>query len=172
MRLIEKMITAKNNNGWGYVPWINAETNWDNVNYTCPSNFSQSDCNGQLIRWHAMQYAYQGGAGGAIHIGWYSWPNIASYDPYYYTMMQWFTGSTFTASCSSTGNVWTCQLTESNGATALLVWNANGKGTYTPAPQYVDYKEMDGTYGGTTVQISPGQTTAIGYVPIMFETVP
>jgi hypothetical protein len=33
----------------------------------------------------------------------------------------------------------------------------------------VRYKKFDGTFGGSTVRISRGQTTIIGYVPYMFE---
>lgn len=170
LSVIEKMVNVKNNNGWNTTPWMNTETNWDNVTFECSSNYSQDDCDGQVVRWHVMQYAYQGGAGGAVQINWYNWPSITNYDTYYYTMMQWLVGSIFSVSCSTTGNVWTCPLTESNGTTALIVWNATGNAQYTPGTQYVDYKEMNGTYGGTTVQISPGQATTIGYVPIMFET--
>lgn len=172
MPIIEKMVTAKNNSGWTNTPWMNGETNWDNLTFQCPSNYTQDDCNGQVVRWFIMQYAYQGGAGGAVQIGWYSWPSITNYDAYYYTMMQWLVGSTFTVSCSTNGNVWTCPLTESDGTSALVVWNGTGDVQYTPAPQYVDYKDMDGTFGGSTVQISPGQSTTIGYIPIMFETAP
>lgn len=170
MSEVEKMVSTKNSSGWTTTPWMNTETNWDHTTHECSSNFSQDDCNGQLVRWHVMQYAYQGGVGGAVGIDWYFWPSIENYDTYYYTMMQWLVGSNFTVSCSTSGNVWTCPLTESNGTAALVVWNATGNAQYKPGTQYVDYKEMNGTYGGTTVQISPGQTTTIGYVPIMFET--
>jgi hypothetical protein len=34
----------------------------------------------------------------------------------------------------------------------------------------VDYKYFNGTYGGSTEDITPGQTTTIGLVPIMFES--
>jgi len=169
---IEKMVDAKNKQGWTTTPWMNGETNWDNLTFQCSSNYSQDDCNGQVVRWFVMQYAYQGGGGGAVQIGWFNWPSMTNYDPYYYTMMQWLVGSTFTVSCSTSGNVWTCPVTESNGVSALIVWNGKGHAHYRPADQYVDYKEMDGTYGGQTVQISPGQTTTIGYIPIMFESAP
>jgi hypothetical protein len=52
-----------------------------------------------------LQYAYQGDAGGAFHVGWYNWDSISrgGYDTYYYTMMRWLTGATFTASCTNKG---------------------------------------------------------------------
>jgi hypothetical protein len=52
------------------------------------------------------------------------------YDTYYYRMMQWLTGATFTASCPNSGTVWTCPLTEAGGANALIVWNTVGDSDY------------------------------------------
>lgn len=169
INMIARMVQTKNNAGWTTTPWMNSESNFSPTTDVCTS--SAEDCHGQLVRWHFLQYAYQGGAGGAFHVGWYNWPSISSggYDTYYYTMMQWLVGSTFTASCSSSGTVWSCPLTESNGHSALIVWDSNGTSRYTPATQYVDYKEFNGTYGGATVKIQPGQVTNIGLIPIMFE---
>jgi hypothetical protein len=170
INMIMKMVKTKNDAGWTTTPWMNTETNFEVTTNICTS--STTDCEGQLVRWHVLQYAYQGGAGGAFHVGWYNWPSEAPYDTYYYTMMQWLVGSTFTASCSSSGTVWTCPLTESNGATALVVWDSNGNSYYTPASQYIDYKEFNGTDGGKSVTISSGQKTTIGQIPVMFETKP
>lgn len=171
-RMISRMVDAKNQGGWTKAPWMNTETNFDVNTYVCPS--TPEDCDGQLVRWHVLQYAYQGGAGGAFHVGWYYWPTITAngYDTYYYTMMQWIEGGTFTASCTNvTGTtIWTCPLNEGTGATALIVWNASGNSSYTPATQYIDYKSFNGTYGGTKTSISPGEATTIGLIPIMFET--
>ena len=121
------------------------------------------------MRWHVLQLAYQGGNGGAVNVGWYNWPSINNYDTFYYTMMQWLIGGNFTTSCSSSGTVWTCPFHEGNGHSALIVWDSNGTSRYTPATQYVDYKEFNGTYGGAKVTIQPGQLTNIGLIPIMFE---
>lgn len=173
MNMIQSMVSAKNANGWTTTPWMNTETNFEVTTDVCSSQYTTQDCDGQLVRWHVLQFAYQGGAGGAFHVGWYNWDSITKggYDTFYYTMMQWLVGSTFTASCSSNsnGNVWTCPLTESNGHSALIVWDPSGNSVYTPASQYVDYKEFNGTYGGATKTISPGQATTIGVIPIMFE---
>jgi hypothetical protein len=171
INMIARMINTKNAAGWTTTPWMNTETNFE-VSDVCTS--SVIDCQGQLVRWHVLQYAYQGGGGGAFHVGWYNWPSIQSggYDTYYYTMMQWLTGATFSASCTSSGTIWTCPLTEASGATALIVWNSNGNSTYTPASQYVDYREFNGTYGGATNTISSEEATTIGLIPIMFETKP
>jgi hypothetical protein len=168
--MIENMVNTKNKAGWTTTPWMNTETNFEVGTDVCTS--TAEDCDGQLVRWHVLQYAYQGGGGGAFHVGWYNWPSInaGGYDTYYYTMMKWLTGATFSASCSSSGTVWTCPLTEASGATALIVWNTAGNSSYTPATQYLDYREFNGTYGGATEKISAGQSTTIGLIPIMFES--
>jgi hypothetical protein len=171
--MLRSMLNAKNANGWTKTPWLNSETGYNNVTFTCSAQFSPEDCRGQLVRWHVLQYAYQGGSGGAFHVGWFVWQQsipIGGYDTYYYTMMQWLTRATFTASCTNQGTVWTCPLTEASGATALIVWNVGGDKDYKPATKYLDYKSFNGTYGGETKKISPGETTTIGFVPVMFES--
>ena len=172
MSVVVQMIKAKNDNGWTNVPWLVSETNYDVNTYACSSQYTPAECEGQLVRWHVLLYAYQGGTGGADLVGWYNWPTIigTGYDTFYYTMMQWLSGSTFTASCTNNGTVYTCPLTESKGANGLVVWNTAGSSRYTPASQYVNYRKFNGTYGGATVSISSGQATAIGVIPIMFQT--
>jgi len=170
--MLRSMLDTKNSNGWTKTPWMNTETNYNNVTFTCSGQFNPEDCRGQLVRWHVLQYAYQGGAGGAFHVGWYQWKSISTggYDTYYYTMMKWLTGATFAASCSNNGNLWSCPLREADGTKALIVWNPAGNSRYKPGPQYVDYKYFNGTPGGATKYISSQQPTAIGVVPIMFES--
>lgn len=172
LSMLSKMVSTKNTNAWPTTPWINSETNYNNFTFTCNPQFTVEDCEGQIVRWHVLQFAYQGGAGGAAFIGWYNWPSIdnGGYDTYYYTMMQWLRGATFTASCTNVGTVWSCPLAEPAGGSALIVWDTAGNSSYTPASQYVDYHEFNGTYGGASVAISPGQTTTIGVIPVMFET--
>jgi hypothetical protein len=178
IRMVERMVAAKNNAaGWTNTPWMNSETNFQNVGvYSCSTLYSRADCQGQIVRWHVLQYALQaggGGGGGAFFIGWFDWDNSISdggYDTYYYTMMQWLTGGTFTAPCANKGTVYTCPLKEPSGTLALIVWNAAGDSDYKPATEYVDYKYFNDTYGGATKSISPGQATRIGVQPVMFES--
>jgi hypothetical protein len=175
INMVRRMLATKNLNGWTNAPWMNTETNFINTTDTCDTAFTVADCQGQLVRWHVLQYAMQGTAGrGAFNVSWFNWDSIRSggYDTYYYTMMQWLTGTTFTGSCTNTnkGTVWTCPLTEANGATALIVWDAAGRSRYRPTTEYVAYKYFDGTYGGRTRSITPGQTTTIGVQPIMMES--
>jgi hypothetical protein len=172
MGMVQYMLDTKNANGWTTTPWMNTETGYDPFTFTCSTQYTAEDCRGQLVRWHVLQYAYQGGGGGAFHVGWFNWDSISvgGYDTYYYTMMQWLTGATFTASCTNSGNVWTCPLKEASGATALIVWDAVGDSQYTPASEYVDYRKFNGTYGGETIPISPRESVPIAYVPVMLET--
>ncbi len=184
--LVARMLKTKDEYGWTTTPWMNTETNFDNHTAAgtssctpgsttcdvCDSIYTPSECGGMLVRWHVLQYAYQGGSGGAINVGWFNWPSITAinnYDTYYYTMMQWLTGATFTTSCTSSGTVYTCPLTESNGASALIVWDTSGDSVYTPATEYVDYKKFNNTYGGAKTTISAGKATTIGVVPVIFE---
>jgi hypothetical protein len=172
LEMLQKMLSIKNANGWSTTPWMNTETNFDNITFTCSTQYSAEDCRGQFVRWHVLQYAYQGGGGGAFNIGWFKWESAISggYDTYDQTLMQWLTGATFTASCSSTGTVWTCPLREANGSSALIVWNTAGDSQYTAANEYVDYRSFNGTYVGATQSMTSGQSTTIGVVPIMFES--
>lgn len=175
MGMVENMVTTKNNNGWTTTPWMNTETNFVNTTLACAPQYTTQECDGQFVRWFVLQFAYQGGAGGAYNVGWYDWDTIASggYDTYYDTLMQWLVGGTFTSSCANAkgSTVWTCPITLATGASGLIVWDTSGNSTYTPAQQYLSYRAFDGTYGGDTVTISAGQATTIGVIPIMFQTV-
>lgn len=169
MAVIEKMVATKNANGWTSTPWINSETQF-NEQYTCV--LTALECASQLVRWHFLQFAYQGGAGGPFNIGWYDWNDsiqLGGYDTYYYTMMKWLIGAHFTASCTNNGTVWSCPLTEADGTNALIVWNTAGDSSYKPAAQYVDYRNFNGTYGGGTHNISAGQAITINTFPVMLE---
>ena len=171
MGMVQHMLDTKNANGWDTTPWMNTETGYNIGPFTCSTQYTAEDCSGQLVRWHVLQYAYQGGGGGAYQVGWFNWKSFSSgYDTYYYTMMQWLTGASFTTSCSNQGTVWSCPLTQASGNMALIVWDSAGKSQYTPASEYVDYKFFNATYGGATDAISAGQGTTIGVVPIMFES--
>jgi hypothetical protein len=170
--MLRSMLNTKNDNGWTTTPWMNTETGFDNHTFMCSMQFNPEDCRGQFVRWHVLQYAYQGGAGGAFHVGWFNWKSIhdGDYDTFYYTMMQWLTGATFTASCTNQGTVWTCPLTQASGANALIVWDTAGRSHYKPAPEYVRYRKFSGNYGGQLKTVSPGETITIGWVPFMFES--
>jgi hypothetical protein len=172
MGWVQDILDTKNANGWTTTPWMNTETGYSLPAFTCSTQYTAEDCRGQLVRWHVLQYAYQGGGGGAYHVGWFNWKVFSSggYDTTYYTMMQWLIGASFTTSCTNQGTVWSCPLTEASGNMALIAWDTAGNSQYTPASEYVDYQYFNGTYGGATEAISAGQGTTVGVVPIMFES--
>ena len=172
MSMLRSMLNVKNNNGWTTTPWMNTETGYDNLTFSCSTQFSAEDCRGQLVRWHVLQYAYQGGAGGAFLVGWYKWDSITSdqdLDPFYYTMMEWLTGATFSASCTNQGTVWSCPLTQADGTKSLIVWNTAGRSHYKPAAEYTRYKKFNAWFGGANKTVAPGESIVIGVVPFMFE---
>ena len=173
MEMVQHMLDTKNANGWATTPWMNTETGFNIGTFTCSTQYTPEDCRGQLVRWHILQYANQADGGGAYQVGWFNWKSFSSggYDSTYYTMMQWLSGASFTASCTNQGTVWSCPLTEASGNKALIVWDTAGYSGYTPAPQYRRVKKfLDGIYGGLNIPIPPGQWQKIGVVPFMFES--
>jgi len=170
--MLKKMMDTKNANGWTTTPWMNTETNYDHLTWTCSTQYSLEDCRGQFVRWHVLQYAYQGGGEGASYVGWFKWDSdlTGHYNTYLYTMMQWLTGATFTASCTNNGTVWTCPLTEADGTNALIVWDTAGPSRYQPADEYVRLRKFNGTNGGQTKTVTPGARITIGVVPFLLES--
>jgi hypothetical protein len=57
LRLLQSMLKTKNANGWTTNPWMNTETNYDHITFTCSTQFTLEDCRGQFVRWHVPQYA-------------------------------------------------------------------------------------------------------------------
>jgi hypothetical protein len=169
---LKRMVDTKNANGWTTTPWMDTETNYDNLTFTCSTQYTLEDCRGQFVRWHVLQYAYQGGAGGAFYIGWFKWDSdlTGHYNTYLYTMMQWLTGATFTASCSNQGTVWTCPLIEAGGTHALIVWDTAGPSPYKAGDEFVRLRKFNGTNGGQMKTIPGGATITIGVVPFLLES--
>jgi hypothetical protein len=78
LRMLQSMLKPKNANGWTTTPWMNTETNYDHITFTCSTQFTLEDCRGQFARWHVLQDAKQGGAGGAFNVGWFKWETIST----------------------------------------------------------------------------------------------
>ena len=82
----------------------------------------------------------------------------------------WMVGATMPSpgcvivSGSGYNAVWTCPLTRSGGYKALAVWNAAGPSSYTPAPGYIQYRDLA---GGVTPVTGP---ITIGLQPVLLET--
>jgi hypothetical protein len=163
--LIKRMVDMKNKTtDWNNTPWINSETGFDPYKFVCDSRYASEDCVGQMVRWHVLHFAY-----GAQHLSWFFFNTTigrnTEFANAYKTMMEWLVGGRFTAECSAKGDVYTCPFIQANGHHALLVWSTSGKGTYPPATQHVDYKDLS----GNTTKISPGRPVTIGVKPVMFE---
>jgi hypothetical protein len=77
----------------------------------------------------------------------------------------WLVGATLTGPCKiATGGIWTCGLTRPNGYQGLIAWTTSGTRPYTPAQQYLQYRDLA---GGTTPVHG---TVTLGEKPILFET--
>src|SRR5271166_1584581 len=155
--------------GWQNLPWANSETNFDGspqLNYTCPTTYSPSDCTGQIVRWQLLH-----DSNGAAGVYWYKWNETIggnpNYEPVYSQMMQLLDGGRFTAPCSANGTVWTCPFTK-NSTSKLWVWTTTdpAAASFTVPAGFVDY--IDLTSGAPTT-VSVGQSIAIGNIPIMLE---
>jgi hypothetical protein len=75
------------------------------------------------------------------------------------TVEGWLSGATFRG-CSTDGNLWTCNVTTTAGATARIVWVRT-----TPVPNY-------STAGSSTLKTLDGGSSATGGSPITVTTEP
>ncbi|HZQ95682.1 MAG TPA: hypothetical protein VFA67_11775 [Candidatus Sulfotelmatobacter sp.] len=160
---IKEMVNLKNNtSGWSDTPWMNTETNFDPVRFACDDNTDA--CIGAMARWHIIHFAF-----GARHLGWFFFNTTIGRNPEYSvaykTMMDWLVGGRFSAMCTPREGVVTCPFIERSGRRALIVWNFRGGSSFTPSPEYRDYKDL----AGTTTPLSSGRPLNIGAKPIMLE---
>ena len=89
----------------------------------------------------------------------------------YAQVYDWMVGANLNG-CSSSGTIWTCQLSRSGGYVAEAIWDtsqtcANGSCTtvgYTVDPQYVRYRALDGSITSIT-----GFMVPVGTKPILLE---
>ena len=89
----------------------------------------------------------------------------------YAQVYDWMVGANLNG-CSSSGTIWTCQLSRSGGYVAEAIWDtsqtcANGSCTtvgYTVDPQYVRYRALDGSITSIT-----GFMVPVGIKPILLE---
>lgn len=164
-QLIREMVELKNNTaGWASTPWLNSETNFDPTRFACAGQYSSDECLGQIVRWHLIHFAF-----GARHLGWFFFNTTIGRNPEfagaYKTMMDWLVGGHFDAGCEVNGNVISCPFVQAKGHRALFAWTFNGNASYSPAPEFSDYR----TLNGAVANISRGQTIPIGPKPIMLE---
>ena len=159
-----------NNNGLAQAALFDTEGSW---NFRNPP-----DDDGKvefLSRWYILQAAQ-----GVARVVWFLWgvdpadappaslgsstepltPAAIAYEQVY----DWLTGATFSGPCSSSGTVWSCQLTRANNYQGLIAWNTAGSSSFTVPSQYVQYQDLS----GNTTNVSGG-TVTIGLMPILLE---
>jgi len=96
----------------------------------------------------------------------------------YQYIYDWMAGASMPAPCTANGGstyaaVYTCQLTRPGGYNALAVWDTTQNcssgvcttSSYTPDPQYVQYRDLT----GAVTPITAGQIVQIGAEPILLE---
>lgn len=151
---------------WKGKPWADTETNYDVNTYACPDTFSKDNCTGQIVRWQLLH-----ASNGAMSVNWYKWVQTikadSQYETAYHYMMQYLLGGKFGGPCAPTsGKVWTCSFTESNGTAALWVWTPNQSGaSFTVPSGYVDYLDLT----GAKTTVSSGNAITVTVEPVMLE---
>jgi hypothetical protein len=93
---------------------------------------------------------------GVRRLYWYSWDNqtfgtlwsssrgIHPAGVAYGQLSKWLVGATL-GSCTTSGSVWSCNISRSNGYVGLLVWNQTGSSSYAPSTSYKQYRDLKGS---------------------------
>lgn len=169
--------------GVGIKPIWDTETSWGGAGaITDPNLRAGFVARSFLLHWSA----------GIHNMYWYGWDSPVwgtLYNPppglgmtpaayaYQYTY-DWMAGASMPAPCTANGGstyaaVYTCQLTRPGGYNALAVWDTTQScssgvcttSSYTPDPQYVQYRDLT----GAVTPITAGQIVQIGAEPILLE---
>jgi len=82
----------------------------------------------------------------------------------YAELHQWLTGSTLQP-CQVAAAVWSCNLTDSSGKAAQMVWSTDGTRSYTPPAEFDQYTDL----AGITSQVTGG-TITIGAKPLVLRS--
>ena len=148
-----------NTPGWSTTPWLDTETNFAPSTFAC-SLSDTADCTGQIVRWQLLQ-----DASGAASVDWFYWNTTiggnSNYEPAYYYMMQHLEGGQFTSTCSNTtGTIWNCPFTDTNGNTDLWVWATN-ETAQSYSTSYSDYWTVAGSGAGTCTTIPANFTVTV-----------
>jgi hypothetical protein len=161
--------TAMKNAGVSGKPVFDTEGSWGTTT-SLPNDDAKV---AYIARTHLVQYSK-----GVARFWWYAWDNsvwgtlwsqttgITPEGVAYGETAKWMTAATLSSACTNNGGIWTCGFTRSNNYQALAIWNVNGSSTYTPAIQYMQWRDL----AGGRHAISPGSTVTIGTKPILLET--
>jgi hypothetical protein len=173
--------------GLGSRPLFDTEASWGDPTVSNPAFTDPNMQAGFLARMYLLQWSES-----VARFYWYQWnnkqdgtlwtpdPNVPS-NPgtvlpagvAYGVVYQWLVGTVMSQACSSSGSVWTCELTSTNGYQALAVWDAsqtcsNGNCTtsnYTFPSQYAQFRDL----AGNLTSLSGKTSVAIGAEPILLE---
>ncbi len=113
---------------------------------------------------------------------WYAWDNAiwgTLWDPIagilepgvaYQQVENWLSGAQMPSGCSLNGGTlynatYTCDLTLSNGKSAMAVWNTNGNLSYTAPTQYTEYQDTL----GNLYSIPSNHIITIGTKPLLLQ---
>jgi hypothetical protein len=89
----------------------------------------------------------------------------------YGQIYNWLVGATFTKTCSSEHDVWTCDLARPDGKLARIVWNASRSydagitSKYTVGTQFTQLRDLNGNQSAIT-----GGSVDIGSKPVLLES--
>jgi|HubBroStandDraft_6_1064221.scaffolds.fasta_scaffold17050_4 hypothetical protein len=174
----------------GSKPLFDTEASWGDPSVSNPPFTDPDMQSGFLARMYLLQWSES-----IARFYWYQWNNkrdgiLWTPDPNnpagagtvlapgvaYGQVYQWLVGTVMSQACSSSGPVWTCELTSTNGYQALAVWDAsqscsNGQCTtsnYSFSSQYVQYRDL----AGNTTSITGQSSVPIGAKPILLENQP
>jgi len=152
--------------GWSLTGWTDTETNFTGNGYACSSQYTESDCAGQIARWQILH-----DSNGCLSLDWYRFvttiPNgpstPVSYGSVYQNLETLLAGGYFTAPAASDGNspaTWTAPFVQANGHVGLWVWTDGEAGkAYTVPGAFSTYQDLMGgsgaASGGITITTMP-----------------
>ena len=171
----------------GSKPLFDTEASWGDPSVSNPPFTDPDMQSGFLARMYLLQWSES-----IARFYWYQWNNkrdgiLWTPDPNdpagagtvlppgiaYGQVYQCLVGTVMSQACSSSGSVWSCELTSTNGYQAQAVWDAsqscsNGQCTtssYSFPSQYVQYRDL----AGNTTSVTGQSSVAIGAKPILLE---
>ncbi len=145
-------------NGLAGKPMFDTEGSWGDNNVTDPDAQAA-----WLARWYLLQ------AGNNVQrVYWYAWGGGRAFaEVPYGQVYKWLVGATPSTACSpDSASTWTCAFTRPGDYEALGVWNANGPTSFLPAPQFKQYRDLQ----GSVFPFTAGAMVPIGIKPILLET--
>jgi len=143
--------------GWSSTGWTDTETNFTGNGYACSSQYTESDCAGQVARWQILH-----DSNGCVSLDWYRFdttiPNgpttPVAYGTVYQNLQALLAGGYFTAPAASDGNspaTWTAPFVQANGHAGLWVWTDGEAGKpYTVPGTFSTYQDLMGGSGAAS----------------------